>query len=534
MVKDSKASGLFYHDKQLEEERQSRASVDKWIFLLLVVVIAITPLIVLAFMKEVQSPVISNVSLLNSGEMGELFTAYKARFVYVLTAVIAGLFLFRTFFMGGTLRKTPINYFVGLFVIAIIISTLLSDSISTAFSGIYNRSDGALSWICYVTLLFVAMNIDYPKKAVQYILYSLMPFVFINLVVITMNFYGKDLLQNYQFVQSLVQLTLPEGAELGEGSQLVGTLNQWNYMSGMFAVMTVMYVAATIVSKSWVQRIIFLVTALASIATMLQALSTSGFLTVTVSLLFLIVLVLRAENKVHGAIMLGTFLIVTAPIFHILAEKDARIWKESFGFVIDHNPYIEPVPVEPVPTEPVLEEPVSKAIFIPAFGTVAYAAEQSFELPVLPERAIAAGSGRAYIWSKAFESLEGTDLLVGKGLDTILYFFPHYDLEARAGMWDESTIVDKPHSLYIGVLYGTGILGLVALLGIIVMTIWQAIPLVKQNKLTIVILVVAWFAFLIQAVFNDSLVGMTAPLFAIVGIFIGLTMNEKGELQQRE
>lgn len=534
-MRDLSSSQLSYTAEEMEEDRQSRASLDKWIFRLLLVVIGLVPLIVLAYMKEVQSPIISNVSLLQSGDMGELFTAYKAKLLYALTAIIAGLFLFRTFVLRGELRKTPINYFVGLFVIAIIISTLLSDSISTAFSGIYNRTDGALSWICYLTLLFVAMNIQYPKKdkAVHLVLYSLMPFVFINLVVITMNFYGKDLLQNYQFIQSFVQLTLPEGAELGEGSQLVGTLNQWNYMSGMFAVMTVMYVAAAIVSKSWAQRIIFLVTALASIATMLQALSTSGFLTVTVSLLFLIALVLRSENKVHGAIMLGVFLIVTAPIFHVLAEKNPRIWTESFGFVIDNNPYLEPVPVEPVPTEPVTEEPVSKAIFIPTFGTVAYAAEQSFELPVLPERATAAGSGRAYIWSKAFESLEGTELLVGKGLDTILYFFPHYDLEARAGMWDESTIVDKPHSLYIGILYGTGILGLIALLGIAVMTLWQMISLFKQQKLALLILVMGWLAFLIQAVFNDSLVGMTAPMFAIAGILLGLVLSEKDDIQQQ-
>ena len=150
--------------------------------------------------------------------------------------------------MNGSIKKTWLNYVLGVFAIAIIVSTIFSPNISIAINGMYNRSDGAISWICYIALMFIAMNICYPKNVINYIMYMLMPFVYINLFIITTNFYGKDLLQN-DIVSRIVMSTLPEGSSLGENSQLLGTLNQWNYMSGMFAMMTVMYLAWAVTSK---------------------------------------------------------------------------------------------------------------------------------------------------------------------------------------------------------------------------------------------------------------------------------------------
>ena len=42
---------------------------------------------------------------------------------------------------------------------------MFSPSKTIALYGQYNRTDGALSYICYVLLMFVAMHIEYPKKA---------------------------------------------------------------------------------------------------------------------------------------------------------------------------------------------------------------------------------------------------------------------------------------------------------------------------------------------------------------------------------
>ena len=222
-----------YSDEK--ENTQSRVNVDKWIFRLLLFLIGFMPLVVMGNIEEIISPIISNLDILSSGIKGDLFTHYKAWIVLIITIITGVLLLVKFLFMDGTIRKTYLNYVLGIFVVVIVVSTVVSPNISIALNGQYNRSDGAISWLCYVALMFIAMNIEYPKNVVKYIMYMMMPFVFINLYIITMNFYGKDLLQN-SWAQSVVSIMLPEGANISEGSQLLGTLNQWNYMSGMFAI----------------------------------------------------------------------------------------------------------------------------------------------------------------------------------------------------------------------------------------------------------------------------------------------------------
>ncbi|MFP3919806.1 O-antigen ligase family protein [Lysinibacillus telephonicus] len=497
-----------------EENRVSRANVDKWIFRLLLILIGFMPLIVLAHTEEVISPLISDVSVLTSGTKGDLFTYYKSLIVLVIT-IIAGLLLFsKIFFMNGKFRKTILNYFLGAFVFAIVMSTILSPNITIALNGQYNRSDGAISWLCYIALMFIAMNINYPKKAINYVIYSLIPFVYINLFIITMNFIGNDLMQK-TWMQKIVTIFLPDGANLAAGSQLVGTLNQWNYMSGMFAIMTVMFLTWSIVEKSWIQSIIGLITAIASMTVMFISISTSGFLTILVIVPFLIWIILKMENRIKGIIVFLIFIIVNIPIFNTLAEKDVRVWNESFGFYTNINPYLE--------DRVSIKEAWDKYELI----NKVHASDNTFELPVLAERGFSSGSGRSYIWDKTIDLLENRPLF-GYGLDSLMYNFPHYNIDARAGMWDENTITDKPHNTYIGVLYGTGIIGFIAILAILViLSIIIIKSLFKKINIQYFILGYASLAYFIQAMFNDSLPGLSAVLWIIIGMMFSLIFTEK-------
>lgn len=502
-----------------KENAKSRANVDKWIFRLLLLLIGVMPLIVLASVEQVVSPLISNVSELSSGMKGDLFTHYKALFLVTITVITGAMLLFKIYFMDGQIRKTPFNYVIGLFVFAIILSTLFSPNITVALDGLYNHSDGAVSWLCYLALMFIAMNIDYPKNVTKYVMYTMIPFVFINLFITTMNFYGKDLLQ-YSWMQKLVSIALPEGANLTAGSTLVGTLNQWNYMSGMFAMMTVMYVAWAIVEKSWVHSVVGVITAAAAIAVMFMSISTSGFLAVLLLLPVLLVLIFKVQHKKQAVIMFVIFIGISAPIFHILAEKDDRVWGESFGFFLGNNPYLD--------EEPVAVEQHSNSTF--TWDNTVYAAEQAIELPVLPERGLAFGSGRGYIWQETWKLVQDRPL-VGYGSDTLMYNFPHFQLESRGALNWEEIVTDKPHNVYIGVLYGMGILGFIA---IIALVIFQGLKLLQQlfsskGNLAAIVLGVGVTAYFIQAMFNDSLPGITTVAFVLFGVMISMLSNSKGE-----
>ncbi|MEX3745320.1 MULTISPECIES: O-antigen ligase family protein [Lysinibacillus] len=501
--------------RDVEEDIKSQKSVDKWIFRLLLVVMGFAPLIVMASIKEVQTPLITNIAALTGGLKGDLFTHYKALFVVGITIIVAIIFMAKILFMNGEIRKTKLNYAIGAFAVSIILSTIFSPNISIALHGMYNQSDGAISWLCYLSLFFIAMNIEYPKKALNYILYSLYPFVVINLFIISMNFYGHDLLQN-SAVSKFVKLFLPEGADITEGSTLVGTLNQWNYMSGMFAIMTVMFLTAAVLEKNIGRAIGHLFVAVMSIAVMLMSISTSGFLTVCVMMIVVLFVAFRSEKKAQSFAIIAVFLVASAPVFHVLASKDARVWTESVGFVIKSNPYIK-------------EEPVSAASINTDvkfdWMTKAYAAEK-FELPVLPERALSAGTGRAYIWGEGFELVKNRPFL-GYGLDTFMYNFPHYNIDARAGLFDENTIIDKPHSMYVGWLYGTGIIGFLCGIIILIFSLFSPLKIAfKSNHSMVWILGIAWGAYLVQALFNDSLPGTSAVMWIMAGILLATTFKK--------
>ena len=488
-----------------EENKNSRQNIDKWIFRFFLILIGFLPLIVLGHIERVLSPFISTVSVLGSGEKGDLFTHFKYLLLVTITSIILGMFLIKIYFLEGKIRKTIINYILSLFLIAIVMSTILSPTITVALFGYYSRSDGALSWICYITLMFIAMNINYPKNVVSKIMYTLMPFVYINLFIVIMNFIGKDLVQN-TIIQSILSSTLPEGASLGENSILVGTLNQWNFMSGMFAMMTVLYLAWAITAKKMYEVVIGAVTAAVSILVMFMSISTSGFLTVAACLPFLLIVAIRVNKKKFAALALGLFIIISAPLFNVIADKNPRVWEESFGFIIKNNPYEV--------------EGVSKI-----FETKrAFASSNSFELPILPVAALGAGTGRVYIWEKTFDLIKERPLF-GYGLDTLLYNFPHYNIDARTALWTENTIVDKPHNLYMGIFYGTGILGIISLLTLLLINIGITVRAIIMKNWDVVILSLFSFAFFVQALFNDSLPSVTSIAFLIMGISYGLYKN---------
>ncbi|MBQ2058391.1 MAG: O-antigen ligase family protein, partial [Firmicutes bacterium] len=80
------------------------------------------------------------------------------------------------------------------------------------------------------------------------------------------------------------------------------------------------------------------------------------------------------------------------------------------------------------------------------------------------------GSGRGYIWSRSLPLLKDT-ILIGHGADTFCAYFPNDDYAGKFSTigwpdWALNTIYDKPHDLYIQTGVNTGVLSLIAQLGI--------------------------------------------------------------------
>ncbi|WP_046174537.1 O-antigen ligase family protein [Domibacillus indicus] len=520
-------SNIIYSKKSIyrdeAEDELSIKQTDKKIFFLLLVSLIVIPLLVGGHVKEVISPIISEQASLSSGGQGDIFTYFKFIVLLIATALISCLFFYKLFFLNYRLPKRPILWiFLSMFVV-IALSTTLAPNKTIALYGQYNRSDGALSYVCYVLLFFIAMHIQYPKKAVRYVIFAFYPLVIVNFILITMNFTGHDAI-TYSFVKSIVTFALPDGQSLSEGAILLGTLNQWNYMSGMFAVMTVLYIGAFTMETNKIQKAMHFLMALLAVATMLMAISTNGFLTICLMTPLLILLILKYGNKKTGLMTLALFFILTIPILHVLASNNSRVWSESVGFFIPANPYT---------AEEQVTSQKSNSDF-DRLNNVAYANEKAFTLPDLPESAIAAGSGRIYIFGKTLELLKERPVL-GYGLDTLMYHFPQTDIGIRGGLGSELVVVDKPHSMYIGILFGTGAAGFLLFIAIVIQSMKLILPGIwHYNKSYGLIAVpgLAWIAFLIQALFNDTLPGTAAPLFILGGIAFML-FDQKDRVQEK-
>ena len=134
--------------------------IDRWIFGLLLLFIATMPLIIFGRFEYVVSPTISDISLLESGYKIEFFSHYKFFWTLLITAIVLMLFIYKLFFKQATLSKTYLNLFLVLFIIAIGVSTVFSNSVHIALYGLYNRSDGAIAWICYVVLSYFSASCD--------------------------------------------------------------------------------------------------------------------------------------------------------------------------------------------------------------------------------------------------------------------------------------------------------------------------------------------------------------------------------------
>ncbi|MEK5206055.1 O-antigen ligase family protein [Psychrobacillus sp. FSL H8-0510] len=507
--------------RDAEEDCKSQKQIDRWISFILILVIILVPLLIGGHITEVVSPIISNMDQLVSGQKIDIFTYYKLLALIPLTILAVGMFLYKLFFLDYRLPKRPILWFFAIFVLSIIIATMFSETKTIALYGQYNRSDGGLSYICYVLLMFVAMHITYPNRIVEYVLYAFYPLVIINFILITMNFTGHDALK-YDIIINALTIFAP-GIEFGEGSNLLGTLNHGNYISGMFSIVTIMYIAWVVIDMNNLRRLVNFVILLLSVSTMLMALSTSGFLTLICVTPFILWLAIKSVNKKMALISIVIFCAFTAGILHVLSLHNSKVWDESVGFFISDNPYID----EPQVTYD-NNQKWNPQLFI---ETKAYAADSAFVLPTLPESGVGPGSGRIFIWENTIKlTLERP--LFGYGLDTLMYNFPQGHIDLRANLETGSVIIDKPHNVYIGVLYGTGVIGFIGFMGIVILSVLASLKGIfrfKESSGIVVILAITWLAYLFQSLFNDTLPGTATPLWIIAGIMMGLLYKQKNK-----
>lgn len=533
--------------------RESTA-IDKTIYILLIVALILIPLFIKAHLAEFVSP---SLTFMSTGIQADIFSYYKYIFLIIITALIALLFLYKVLFLGYSISKSYVNLFLAILAFIIVLSAVFSPYKSLALTGMFNRHEGTIAYICYLAIFFIAANTKFSTKQLHGFLYTLYLFVITNMLLGFSLFNGENI-QEIGWINNFILGSVPEGAQVSEGAKLWSTLSNPNYISGIGSVLAALFLTWSVFDKNKIRSGINVIVAVLSFLMVLTSFSTSGFITMLVLLPVIFVLIFFNEQKAKSFVVLLAFVILATSIYIPLATKNPRVWNETFGFVIKENPFLKPQATITNPNFFALEDVTSSTnsskiqkvsmgdsnrkfsgerlqdIFLPAKayaeGNNNAGSTEKYEIPTLPAPGISAGSGRAYIWDKTFETAMKRPIF-GYGLDTFTYVFPQNDRDKVAGLGTYNIIVDKPHNMYLGLLIGSGFIALLAFILLVgsilikgIKTVWRR-QTPQQENAVMLALFTASFAYLVQGLVNDSVIGSAVIFWVLLGVLVSLLDN---------
>jgi O-antigen ligase len=473
----------------------SRA-IDLFQGALICLMVGVVPLLVNAKTIPFIAPQIE-LGVLASGLRLDIFSYYKWLMLLGFTALSLLLFLAKITFGREELRPGYWNLPILLLVLLTLASVVHADYIMLALVGMYNRHEGAITYLCYFALFFVATNTNFPRYLWRWLTGAMFSVMTFNLILGLYAFYGGDLLAN-PFVKSLLlQFSQQDIALSGVFNS---TLHNPNYVSGFAAAATAYAVAAVLLGDGRFGRLVYGLMAVFGFSLLLVTLSSSGFVSLAVVFPLVMGLALRHRKPLQVFLRTAALFVAFGLAFIILGAHNDRIWQETFGFF---------------PTT-VQELGQKRAAFVP---------EGEFDLP---DPAIAPGTGRLYIWQKTVELIKERPVW-GYGFDTFPYYFPQNDKNKIANLGSYHIIVTKPHNMYLNLAFSAGIFALFALLGLMLVHFYHSIRLLimtldSERGVFQAGLLVFWVAFSVQFFFNESIIGTSIIFWVFFGL--GISLNQ--------
>lgn len=481
--------------KKIKNKLEHYVDAFDWYLLwILIGIISFIPLITRTAQYQFISPIISG-SILDTGMKSNVFTYYKFILLVISVIILLAFFVYKIAVKGYQIKASYINKPFAVFVLLVLASGFMAPYLSIAMKGQFNQYEGTITYLCYFALFFIAANIVYNEKMLRYLLYAVYPLAAINAFLGVVYFYGYDLLNVPIIFDILFPDNIPKAA-VKAGAAFNSTLYNPNYVSGIGAVLVVLFLAKAIFDSNNKQKVINVIFSVISFAMMLSSLSTSGFVTFVIVLPLIILAILFSKNKKNGFITLLTTIILFSATFTIMNNHNTTVWNESMQFFISADNTAQQV-------ETKLDQ---KAI----------TSKDEFNLP---QPGVGPGSGRLYIWQKTIDLIKEKPLF-GYGLNTIGYFFYQDDPQKVSNLSDYRLILDKPHNFYLDLGFGSGVIALTAFLVLVLLHIYKNLKIyIKGIDTEIKAIGVSFFlavcAYLVQGLFNDSII-CTAPVFWII------------------
>lgn len=473
--------------------------IDNYLSWILLAAIAFIPLLIRIKATYFISPSLTAGVL--TGLRGEFFNNYKFALLMLVAIVMISLLLFKIILYHYQIRPSFINLLLLIFTAILLLALFLAEYKSIALYGNFNRREGTLTFLCYLTIFFVAANTHFNEKFKTWLPRALGLVVGVNLILGLAAYTGHDFFNN-PTVQTLIT---PSGLdEHSVAGSLATTLANPNYVSGLFSALFIFFVVLGLKAETSTKKIAYLFLGIASFINLVLSQSSSGFVALAVTIPLLIILILvsyrprfsinikSAAITTTGLILFITVLIAFKPLVIQLAISD------SLNMVKEMKQYY----TQNAPSPSVIANPLE-----------------------LPPPAISPGSGRLYIWSKTIELIKERPL-VGYGMDTLPYHFPQNDPQKQAGLGTYNILVDKPHNYYLEVAFGAGLIALLCLLVLFGYVLWQTgrVSFQSHNNSPLAFAMLAFFiVYLLQWLVNDSALGGSLIFWSMMGIAISLS-----------
>lgn len=121
-------------------------------------------------------------------------------------------------------------------------------------------------------------------------------------------------------------------------------------------------------------------------------------------------------------------------------------------------------------------------------------------------------NGRGYIWSRTIPLLSDC-VFLGKGQDTFAIYFPNNDYLGRINYGYEKVLITKPHNVYLQIAVQSGVLSVIAYVGMFVMF---CILFFRKQGFTAFFISIT--SFMILGLTNDSMIGCSILYWVILGL----------------
>lgn len=435
--------------------------------------------------------------------------------------------------------KNPKYVVVGVMIVLIALSTLLSANREVALKGFIDRYEGFWVWTAYLSLLFLTPFFIRTEKHVLKVFEYFMYASGIVYLIGTMQYFGMDLFKTSWvkfFIMSSENLK-----QLGDikvaGEAVYSTLYNPNYIGSFMALS--LPVTLYLIDKAKNKRSLIVGVSIlcVSLFSVIGAHSLAGIL-----IAFFILMVVSLNKTlqclkgqaswisnitisfvVSVLIISGCFL--NDPVFRSEIHMGS-ILPNDFRIIENTLPDVDPpTKINPITNDGNINPDAINELFktngLTSGGeTIALGNQESV------------ASGRGYIWARTLPLLKQT-VILGHGPDTFAFYFPQDDAGKISALGSINRMVDKPHNFYLQMIMSFG--GLFFLCFIALM-IFVCIELRRRSIDTVSGLYnpifLALLCYLIIGLVNDSTIGTSSYFWIIASL--GLNSLEKIESKKNK